>query len=357
MYRPRTFITAAAVAAAALFAVPPGASAMPTPSDPIAEGLASPLQIDVGHKGQVYVGQTDPETFEGTLTKVRRNGSTKDLATQPGEIAGVASRGYTVAFLFTGGDESGPITALKKRLPNGKVRTIANLQRFEEQKNPDGGQMYGFQGLEPECADQVPAEVGGGYPYPGIVESHPYALANAPGGGWYVADAAMNAILKVSASGHVKVVKVLPPQPLTVTEEIAAGLGLPECVVGADYNFEPVPTDVEVAKNGKLVVSLLPGGPETPELGARGSVHKINPWTGAITTLGTGLVTSTNVALGPHGKIYVAELFANRISVLRGGAPVPFVELPLPASVEYANGKLYVSYDVFGNGSITTIRL
>ncbi len=58
---------------------------------------------------------------------------------------------------------------------------------------------------------------------------------------------------------------------MKVTKESAAALELPDCVVGVTYAFEPVPTDVEVGKDGYLYVTTLPGGPESPALGARGS--------------------------------------------------------------------------------------
>ncbi len=355
MRRPRQLLIVAAAAALAL-AVPQtgsAAGASPEPSDPIATGLIGPLQIDVGHRGQVYVAQA----FAGILTKVRLNGTTKDLVFDD-SVNGVASREYTVAYVGADPEAPVPYSFLKLRKPNGKVRMLADLRAFEEKYNPDSVNTYGFQGLSDECADQVPGppDGPGGESYPGQIDSNAYAVAKGPNGSWYVADAGGNTILKVSRRGHVKVVAVLPPQPLVTTAEAAEASGFPECTVGATFAFEPVPTDVEVTKTGKLVISLLPGGPEDPSLGARGSVHRINPWTGAVTTLGTGFVSATNVAIGPHGKIYVAELFANQISVLKNGAVTPFVEVPLPGSVEFARGKLYASIDVFGNGSVVTVK-
>ena len=57
----------------------------------------------------------------------------------------------------------------------------------------------------------------------------------------------------------------------------------PACVVGEEYAFEPVPTDVEFGPDGWLYVSSLPGGPEDASLGARGAVFRVNPWTGHTT--------------------------------------------------------------------------
>ena len=43
----------------------------------------------------------------------------------------------------------------------------------------------------------------------------------------------------------------------------------------------------------------------------------------------------------------MAELFGGKVSVIRHGDVSTVAELTNPAGVEYKNGKLYVSYDVF----------
>ena len=158
-----------------------------------------------------------------------------------------------------------------------------------------------------------------------------------------------------------KTVAVLPAQdPVPVSAEAAAAILLPPCVAGSTFIAEPVPTDVEIGKDGFLYVSTLPGGPEDPSLGARGSVYKVNPWNGTSRLLATGFAGATNLAIGPRGTIYVSELFGNQISKIVHGAPVPVVSLPDPSGLEWANGKLYVGIDTFdpdGNGKIVTVTL
>ena len=96
-------------------------------------------------------------------------------------------------------------------------------------------------------------------------------------------------------------VAVLPAQaPLVVSAEAAAANQLPDCVVGSTFIAEPVPTDVEIAGDGSLYVSTLPGGPEDPSLGARGSVYKVNPFTGRTTQIATGLAGAMNLAISPQ---------------------------------------------------------
>jgi hypothetical protein len=346
-----TGAVAAAVTLALGVATPSWGTASPPSPQTLTNGLVSPLQIDVGHRGQVYTGQV----FAGLLTKVRPDGSVKVLTAEQGSVSGVAAKGYNVAYTMQGGTQRNPTALLRWRQSNGKTRTVADLGAYEASRNPDAANTYGFLDLGPTCAAKVPPEIGG-EPYTGTIDSNPYALANAPGGGWYVADSGANAILKVSSRGSVRTVAVLPPQPITLTAQMAQSIGLPPCTVGATYAFEPVPTDVEVNRWGGLIVSLLPGGPEDASLGARGSVVRVTT-SGAVRRIAGGFLGATNVALDGHGRIYVAELFANRISVLRNGVVRPFADIASPASVEIARGRLYASTDVFGDGSIVTFRL
>ena len=328
----------------------------PVVSPPIAEGLAGPLQIDVNRHG-IAVAQS----FSKTVSKVRANGTTKDLVTESGnpnrgaDVAGVLLRKGGVVYTHTIGARG--LAKLKFVSNNGNTRTIADLAEYEGTANPDQGVTYGVRSISPSCESEWPVEDFGPPAYQGIVESHPYAIAKAPGG-WYVADAAANAILKVRPSGNVRSVAVLKPQPTVITQEAADENGFPDCVVGKKYFFEPVPTDVEVTDNGKLIVSLLPGGPEDPSLGARGKVVRVNPDTGTSSELASGFLGATNVAINNAGAIFVTSLFGGTISKV--GGPADFVELPLPAAMDYYRGKLYVGHDVFPpfppNGKIVTIN-
>ena len=233
----------------------------------LASGLAGPLQIDVSARG-VLVGQS----FSGALSVVDRHGAVSDLL-QGEALDGVAWRpGGSALFThadFDALDDQGVAdTSLRIRRPDGSVHTIADLRAYEEANNPDAGNVYGFQGLDADCLASLPPDAGLA-PYNGILDSHPYAIAT-HGSTTYIAEAGGNDILAVDESGNINTVAVLPPQPLVVTAEIANANGFPKCVVGKTYNFEPVPTDVEASAAG-LFVTTLPGGPEDPSLGARGS--------------------------------------------------------------------------------------
>jgi glucose/arabinose dehydrogenase len=329
-----------------------GIAGAATVSAPIADGFAGPLQIAVGQPGGVYVAQD----FAGVLTKLGKKGDRTDLVSAPGsEVAGVAAGGNGNVFYSTTFESQERFHAEVRRvLPNGKVSTLADVGAYEAAVNPDAGATYGFAGISADCAAQLPPEAGPPS-YTGIVDSHPYALALAPDGGVLVADAAANDILRVRPNGRIETVAVLPPQPFVVTAEAAAANGFPDCTVGLTYSFEPVPTDVEVGPDGMLYVSLLPGGPEDPSLGARGAVYVVNPQTGASHKLAGGFAGATSLAVGAGGAVYVSELFADEIAVVRGGTTVDTIPLSQPAAVEYADGVLYASTQVFGNGAVVTI--
>src|SRR3954454_10500207 len=152
----------------AMAAKPPAAG---TVTD-IAGGLAGPLQIDVGPSGTVYAA----ESFSGTLRLIDRAGNVSDpLAVNPtGEIGGVAQHGNTVAYTTNDRDpvtfEATASTLLVLR--KGSVAMTVDLLQHEVDNNPDQINTYGFESISPECAAQVPPEIGPAT-YTGIVDSHP----------------------------------------------------------------------------------------------------------------------------------------------------------------------------------------
>jgi hypothetical protein len=359
--RPPLLALAGVTAVAAVAAAPGVASAAPAAAKApkvtvINRTVLAPFQL-THDRGSVYVG-------DGGSSRVAKLVGSKlvTVATgpQPGEVAGVAFNDkHTLAYTNT--DYATGATALTIKPRSGPVRTVS-LSTFERTRNPDKFINYGIDNPT-ECQQQAFAPLGGAT-YKGQVDSHPYAVAALPDDAWVVADAAGNDLLKVDRTGKITVLSVLPRQPALITAAAAAGLGLPDCVVGATYNFEAVPTDVEVAADGKLIVSLLPGGPEDPSLGARGSVVSVNPRNGNASRLATGLLGATNVALGPDGKIFFSELFGGRIGVISKGKVATYVQLGSPLGLTYFKGALYAGTlgptDDEGNptgpGTIVSIR-
>jgi hypothetical protein len=347
--RLRPIIVAAATAAATAVAMAGPAQAAPAP---LITNLAGPLSLSVD-KGHIYVAQT----FGGKLTRYLVNGNGgKDLFVRNPNIGigGVEAKGPGTLFTVTGETTGGqPFAQVLHLSKSGKKTTVANMRGFEVNNNPDHGTLYGFRDLSNKCAAKVPAQVGG-KPYKGKVDSHPYGTARTHNGSILVAEAAGNDLLRVSPGGVISVVDVLPAQPLKVTNANRGGIGLPHCTVGHKYYFEPVPTDVEV-RGHKAYVTTLPGGPEDPSLGARGKVYRINLLNGHRKLLAKHFLGATGVAVSPTGKVYVAELFANRVSTISHGKRKTVMSIPSPAAIEWHHGHIFVTSDsTTPNGSIIT---
>ncbi len=301
----------------------------------LAKRLLSPLSLAVADDGAVFYS----ENFKGTLHMKApgRKARTLFQAGEGTEVGAVSEADGTVRFATTRRNGK---TFLKTARRSGHVRTVADLGAYERRANPDAGVRYGFRSLPEGC------EVPEGYPfgYTGIVESHPFGTAMRHGT-TYVADAAGNAILAVGPGGRVSTVAVLPAVPVRVTPEIAAAVEFPECTVGSVYFLEPVPTDVEVGKGGALFVSSLPGGPEDGSTGAVGGVFRVNPRTGHVMRVVTGLVSATGVGVGRNGDLYVAELFRGRIAKIKKGARTATTvhTASTVATVEMHRGLVYAT--------------
>jgi hypothetical protein len=327
----------AALAALATTAAAPDATATaPGDRKVVAKRLLSPLSVDVTAKNAVVYSSN----FAGTLYVKRPGKKPKVLfqSTKGREVGGISVDRSGVWFVNG--------SSIMRRSWKGEVRRVANLGRYEKNHNPDADVTYGAPTLSPDCAADWPT--GPEAPpqqYDGIVESHPYGTATS-GRPAYVADAAGNSILKVRRDGTVSTVAVLPPVAVEITQELADSVDAPDCAVGHDYLFEPVPTDVEVGPDGLLYVTSLPGGPEDGSV--PGSVFTVNPKNGDVDQLATGLVSATGLDVAPNGAVYVSELFAGKITRIPagGGDPVTFANAPFPAAVEVKGKKLFATINV-----------
>ncbi|RHA37639.1 ScyD/ScyE family protein [Cellulomonas rhizosphaerae] len=317
----------------------------------VATGLAGPLTFGVGAKS-LYVGQA----FAGIVSKIPKTGAPTVVgaATPGADAAGVEVSRGALTWTERAGEPGAPPTASLLHRQTRDGATTVDLLAYEQTANPDQKSTYGFRNLDAACAAQLDPMF---QSYTGGVDSHAYGTLHAQGA-TYVADAGANAIFKVSAKGKVSTVAVLKAVPVVVPAAAAAALGLPACVAGKKYWFEPVPTDVEQGRDGWLYVSLLPGGPEDGSLGANGQVVKVNPRTGKVLTVAKGLAGATGLAVGPKGTVYVAQLNGNAVSWIdKRGTVRPLLTLTQPAGVEWAHGKLWVSTDVFGAGSIISVKV
>lgn len=333
--RTRTLIMAAGSLSASLLLVVPGvatAGPKPKPQPKItSSAVVMPFNLDVGRHsvlvadgGQNLVGRLKSD---GTIATI--------AADQPGASGVARSRdGKRLAFTTTVTNFEtfeNSASGLNIWGPKGK-RIYADTHAFETKRNPDRKYHYGVKNPSQCVVDTLTAMQ---FPvsYTGLVDSHAYSVA-AVRNGWVVADAGANALFTVSNAGRIRTLAVLPPQPLTFDKDSAAALGLPDCFIGVTYAFESVPTDVEVGRDGYLYVTTLPGGPETPALGARGKLWRVNPHNGKAKVVAGGFVGATNLAIGKRGEFYVAELFAGRISVVKHGRTSTYLNLPGVVAVE-----------------------
>ncbi|MET0838331.1 MAG: ScyD/ScyE family protein [Marmoricola sp.] len=336
--RLRSTLTTAAVAAvsgalalSATMTAP--ASARPAASQDGARKLDStviaPFQVAV-RGGAVW--WTDG--FGGTITRLK-DGRKQVLFRVPAE--GLALSGKKVAYTTTPENSFSRLVVVRP----GRKKQVVNLRRFERLRNPDGNVTYGIIRNYSQCAaDFFNSQQPGTARYKGIKDSHPYQVEALPNGAWAIAEAAGNEILKVNKRGGISVLALLPRQPITFTQQMADALEAPDCVVGVRYAFEPVPTDVERDRRGNLWVSTLPGGPESPALGARGSVYRINK-NGNVRKIKSGFLGATNLAIWKN-KVYVAELFGSRISAIRNGRIVTARRIANPVAVEATKHKLFI---------------
>lgn len=133
-----------------------------------------------------------------------------------------------------------------------------------------------------------------------------------------------------------------------VTQSAAEANGLPDCAVGKVYRFESVPTDIERGPDGWFYISSLPGGPEDGSTGAIGSVVKVNPRSGRVVTVASGLVSANGLAVARSGDVYVSQLFAGVISRIRRGShrARPYLRIPLPADVDVTRRGLIAVVNV-----------
>ena len=335
-----------ATCSALLLATPLSASATPKVPTPtvISKALAAPFNIAFkGHGVYVADGGLGAPDAPGQVVRVRHDGTLKTIVADATGTSGLAfsKHGHYLAYTTTEsgppteGGEPAPITEsglnIKKRH---KSPVYADTLAYEKANNPDQHVHYGVRNPS-QCVKDALEQVHLPASYKGLEDSHAYSVARYKNK-WVVADAGGNDLLWVTNRGKIRTLAVLPSQPAKITQEFADAQDprLPACVVGKTYKFEAVPTDVEVGRDGYLYVTTLPGGPEDASLGARGKVYRVNPHNGHIKLVATGFAGATNLAIGKHGKIFVAELFGGQISVVKHGKAHKYLSLPGVVAVE-----------------------
>ncbi len=343
----------AAVALGAVSGVAAGPAGASSGAVVIASGLTAVSGLAVDRDGSVYATQLVP----GSLLEVS-TGTAVPIVKSATPVTGVAvdDRG---AVVYTHGSGAGAGT-VEAVLADGGTRTLADTMLYESIRNPDAVNSYGFQDLAAECAADIRptgALPGGGLPYTGRVTSKAAAIAVLADGTRVVADNAGDALVRVTRTGAMSTIAVLPPVAVKVTAALAASQGLPGCAIGSTYAFEPAPTDVEVGPDGLLYVTTMPGG---GALAALGSVFAVDPETGDVEEVASGFRGAIDLAVAPDGTIYVAESLGGQISIANADSPITFRLVSRPSAVEFADGALYVAAGfsfVPGTGEVVSIFL
>lgn len=347
-------ITTGALATVGL--VPSPVAAHAASADPVvlSNEVVGPFQLAV-NQDRLYV----TDGFTGVVAQVTGSGLTP-VAQAPG-AAGVefTPNGKTMAFAWSNDDHTRAGLTIRAK---GKADVVGNLAAYESTKNPDSMNHYGIIAGGNPCVEAILGQLtGGSASYTGDIDTHPYSVAR-QGNRWLVADAGANAILAVDGAGHVSTNAVLPPQPTVITQEMVQAFAheanVPpealQCLLGVTYAFEPVPTDVEVDQHGTAWVTTLPGGPENPGFGARGSLYRIDA-AGSVTRVAAGFLGATNVAVAPDGTKWVAELFGGKITQLRGTSRTTFAQIDSPLAIEVHGDAVYVATLAkvdFGTGQV-----
>lgn len=220
------------------------------------------------------------------------------------------------------------------RLSKGEVRHVADLFSFESANDPDEGE----------------------------VDSNPFDVQGINGNRALVADAGANDLLRVNNRGHVEVVAIFPME-LVSTENVKSLVGCPGpselCDLPDELPAQPVPTSIAIGPDGYIYVGELKGFPAptgesniwriAPD--AKDAVCGSSP--DCVKVFDGGFTSIIDLAFGPDGKLYVAELdeqswFA--VEVLGGGTggTVNVCDLDAMTSTEVATGIPILTAIAFG---------
>lgn len=325
----------------------PAAAQGPT-VEVLAEGLNAPRGLALAADGSVYVveagtggdacmGDGEAEVcmgLTGSVTQITDGSPTQVLTglpsislsggaevVGPSDVAFIDDSSFFVT-LNLGGDpaqradmpeEQQSAGWLLKASTDGTSEPFADIAAFESSDNPE----------------------------PTLVDSNPYSVAVVDGGA-IVADAGGNSLLMVDESGVVSLIAAFPPTMHEFPAEMLAAMGPPpgeEGEIAAEGEaaaaegeaapedgmiplpVESVPTSVVVGPDGAYYMGELTGGP-FPVGGA--SVWRVDAATGEATPYATGFTNIIDIAFGPDGTLYVAEIVHEGLMTVfaAGGAPV-----------------------------------
>jgi len=133
-------------------------------------------------------------------------------------------------------------------------------------------------------------------------DANPYGILAAGRSNWVV-DAGSNTLDRVTASGHVRVVRFIPNPPAS----------------------DAVPTCIDRGPDGALYIGELTGGGNAP---GASIVWRYDPQHNRLTKWATGLTAVTGCGFGTHGRFYATEFSTGGLDQ---GAPGTGAVVRVPA--------------------------
>lgn len=328
-----------------------------TQGEVVAEGLNGPMGVLIDPNGDLWVvdsglgGETEVEGFDFTGQAITGNYGPTARIVKVSLADGVMTEVATLTSMSNGMEnEGGSRLALLDGVlyATGAGWHPAVIPSTAEAPLPGTGSLWRIEadGTVSEASPIWQLERDNN-PVSAEVDTHPYGLLAGPDGNLWVADAGMNALLKVD--------------PATGAAEIAATFApIPGVFPNPNYDNEmltdAVPTGVAVA-DGAIYVSYLSGGPFIPGSAKVVAVAE----DGMVSDYATGLTMLTDLRTGPDGALYATQfgLFTEQGPVPGSGAVIRIqpgdaseVVVPglmFPTSLDFnADGDAFVTVNGVG---------
>ena len=316
-------------------------------------GLSEIASVFVEANGTSY--QTD--SYSGSITKTTAAGVVTTLvAAHSGYLSGLTAYNGVLYYFdrvpaqaFT---DPPDIWLMSVPVAGGTPKQVVHYSDWQLDHEPDAANVYGFYNTPQSCLDQFLGLRGlePGIEY-GSYADYSYATQTvATASGIYLSDSGRNSVLKVTYTGAVSVVAVLPPEPAIVADQAFLDRNyFPQCALGKKYAPRPAPSGITQGPDGNFYVTTLPNGYPGTSLALKGGIYRVNPATGVSKRIIGSLKAPTGISATPSGTLYVAEGRggtdgAGGISVVRVNAAIarPLTNLAGASSVRYVKDKLYI---------------